>query len=52
MGMVALCALSPCCVQRDRNDMLDNIETRNDKLFLFSYPLLLKDIDRRIKEES
>ena len=32
--------------------MLDNIETRNDKLFLFSYPMLLKDVDRRLLDKT
>ena len=41
---------SNCCSIRDRNDKVVGIETRNNKFFYFNYPLLIKDIDTRLKE--
>lgn len=41
---------STCCSVRDRNDKEIGIETRNDKFFMFNYPQLLKEIDKRLTE--
>ena len=41
---------SSCCSARDRNDKELGIETRNDKFFLFNYPQLLKEIDKRLAD--
>ena len=43
---------SSCCTARDRNDKVYGIETRNNKFFYFNYPLLIKDIDKRLKESQ
>jgi hypothetical protein len=48
MGVIA----STCCAQRDRNDNVVDIETRNDKFFIFNYPLLLKEIDKRLEDAT
>ena len=39
-----------CCSTRDRNAKEIGIETRNDKFFMFNYPYLLKEIDKRMAE--
>ncbi len=39
-----------CCVSRDRNDKVHDIECRNDKVFLLCYPQILKDIDNNKSE--
>jgi hypothetical protein len=42
-------SLDSCCGQKDRNDKLEDIEKRNEKLFTFCHPKLLKEIDRRLE---
>jgi len=39
-----------CCHARDRNDKTLGIENRNFKFFFFNYPLLIKDIERRLED--
>jgi hypothetical protein len=39
-----------CCGQRDRNDKLADIEFRNDKVFMFCYPQMIKDIDHHLEQ--
>lgn len=41
---------SSCCAQRDRNDKIVDIEFRNEMFFLFNYPALLKEIEKRVEE--
>ncbi|CDW72163.1 UNKNOWN [Stylonychia lemnae] len=39
-----------CCSQRDKNDLIVGIETRNDKHFILNYPRMVRDIDRKLKK--
>ncbi|CDW78369.1 UNKNOWN [Stylonychia lemnae] len=41
-----------CCHARDRNDKTLGIETRNHKFFFYNYPLLIKDIEKRLNESK
>eukprot|EP00347_Sterkiella_histriomuscorum_P005318 403357064 len=42
--------MGACCSNRDRNDRVYGIETRNCKFFYYNFPLLIKDIDQRLIE--
>eukprot|EP00347_Sterkiella_histriomuscorum_P004049 403361939 len=42
--------MGQCCSTRERNDLINGIETRNDRFFCFNYPKLVQDIDFQLKE--
>ena len=50
--MGAVISSSSCCAQRDRNDKEVDIELRNDKFFMFNYPMVIKEIDKKQLEEK
>ena len=39
-----------CCSTRDRNDLIMGIETRNNAIFYYNYPQMIKVVKRRLSE--
>ena len=39
-----------CCNSRDRNDLVKGIESRNNNLFYYNYPQLIRVVKKRLQE--